>query len=161
MTGRFSCLRLLYQFINKQTTMKKIFVRLSMGLFVVLIGMASCKKKSDPSTHDKFVGTWKMHQLTLDLNGNGSIDATDLTVVLDTSNIILVLGSNGSGTVSSNTSGSSALTWALANSDSYVTLTETGGTGVTHLQITTTPGSTFVVKDTSNSQTQWETFNKQ
>ena len=139
--------------------MKKTLFKVSVGLFITLIGLTSCKKKSDPSTHDKFVGTWKLHQFVVDADGNGSIGVLDPVFNTDTMNVTIVFNANGTGTA--NSGSTTALTWALSNSDSYLTLTETGGPHVTHLLITTSPGSTFVVKDTSASPIQWQTFNKQ
>ena len=141
--------------------MKKSFITVSIGLFITLFGIASCKKKSDPSTHDKFVGTWKLHQIVFDDNGNGSIDPIDPVWIIDTEEITITFNAGGTGTSVSNTPPGHSFTWELTNNDTYLAITETGGTNGSHVLITSGPGSTFVVKDTASSPIEWETFVKQ
>ena len=81
--------------------MKKTTLKLSILAIAGIFAAVSCSKTQ--STHDKFVGSWKTHTVVLDTNNNGTLDATDLTMTVDTSNQIIKLNSDNTGSSSSKT----------------------------------------------------------
>jgi hypothetical protein len=141
--------------------MSKTNTRIFILAIVTFLSVVSCKKKSQ-SIHDNFVGNWKMHQITIDMNNNNAQDASDQSVTIDS--LFLKLNSDGSGSFSSSTVSPQPLSWALANNDNDLQVTQAGTVSI--MPITTKPGSTFVVRGTTGSPTGtgsvaiWETFTK-
>jgi len=137
--------------------MKKL-IPVLLAAIVVLFG---CKKSSNTSVHDKLVANWKLHQLTFDVNGNGTLDASDQSITIDS--IFIRFKSDGTGYTSTTSNASTAtFNWSLA-SNNYLVITDTAGgnTNSSSLLITSGPGANLTLKDTSNSSVQWDVFIKQ
>ncbi len=135
------------------------------ALAILAIGVvASCKKSSSsstPSVHDNFVGRWKLHQVVNDSNANGVLDASDPKTIEDSFGFYLTLNGNGVGTAMSIFGAGTPFTWTLSANNSYLLVVDSGATLPVGQLIVTAPGSTFVIKDTADGSTNWETFVKQ
>ena len=140
--------------------MNKLKFTLGVAALGLLIGVASCKKDSkNSSLHDNFIGTWKYHQVVIDLNGNGTQDATDTATNMDGYDIKLILKSDGTASVTSVFGNTDAGKWSLSSDEKY--LISEDSSGKVGSLIVTAPGSTFVVKDTTDGEIQWQTYVKQ
>ena len=141
--------------------MKKTLIGLSIVSIAGTLTFSACKK-SNPSAQSKFVGTWKMHQMVVDTNNNKTLDVNDETIIVDSLDFIVKFNSNGTGSSSSGSGGGGGtFTWTLAMNNTYIAITDSGSTTASYMQITSQPGSSFTIADTSQSPMAWETFNKQ
>ncbi|MBS1688263.1 MAG: lipocalin family protein [Bacteroidetes bacterium] len=130
--------------------------------FATALSVASCKKSSSGSS-SKLVGTWKDVQSGYDMNGNGVMDAGEMSA--DTFGTVTVTF-NGNGTGSEHVvipgffDSTVAITkWTLSNGDKDLTITDAAGqTAFTH--VTTLTGTDLVIADTTNPVS-WTAFKKQ
>ena len=142
-------------------TMKTSILKTGAAVLAICAIISSCTKKSDPSLHDKFVGKWKLHTSQVDANLNGVQDSTDPTSNLDSLAVFFTFYANGAGAVTSVLGSGSPFTWSISSDSKYFLIVDSGSTAAVGNYIVAQPGSTFVIKDTTNGQTQWETYVKQ
>ena len=124
-----------------------------------IIAIASCKKKQSVT----IVGTWKFSSIGADANGNGAIDAGELTSVTnDTSYNRTTLQFSSNGTLTESESGvvMENGTWAFENNNTYLKITGSAG-DVAHLKVYSLTSSSLTLFDTTGGGQIWEVLAKQ
>lgn len=135
-------------------------------LAISLVAFASCKKKSDNSVKSKLTGKWKTTKDGYDANNNGTMDASEVYTVTDSTATLVTFNSDGTATSKDFVSGtnSTSFTWKLINSDKDIVITESGLSDTAHIESLTSTDLEISDKGTDNMGTTvktWAFFHKQ
>ena len=131
-----------------------------------IIAVASCKKSSSGSA--SIVGTWKVTQYAIDVNGNAVLDNSEK--ITDTTNNKITFNNNGTGSIFEIEHGDTinlVFNWALENNNAWlrtVTTDTSGGTtsyDTSFSKIDALTSTSLTLRDTSSSPIQWTIFTKQ
>lgn len=151
--------------------MKKATLAIAVAAMAVF-SFSSCKKDDDNNNgltgrSAQIVGTWKQTEYGSDINANGTWDASEKNPTTAANAVTLVFNGNGTGTISQSLGGQSlsgTTTWSLINNENDIRIVVTApiiGTETLTYNIVSFTSQNVIVRDTSTTPVDYESYTKQ